>query len=744
MVQHGEDELLFLDESDGVDRSTCEASWRVLIVDDEPEVHSTTVFALGRIHVLGRGIEFLHAYSAAEARHILESEQDIAAIFLDVVMEQENAGLTLVHEIRNTLQLHDVRIILRTGQSGHAPEVEAIRDYDINDYKNKSELTRTKLFTTLTSAIRSYDQLRTLGASRRGLEVIVRGSAELIALRSLDTFAAGVIVQLSRLLGQIPEGLVCLWHHEPLSDSSTDGLVLAAAGVFSEFAGRPLATLEDPVIRGVLSRCLGQRKSILDGPHAAILVGSGNGRLVATYLPLRRELSTLDKSLLDVFCTNISVCVDNLGLFERLQSFAYFDQMLNLPNRTRLIMELDQIIASGDFGDIVLALIDIDHFAETNDALGHPYGDLLLQAVASRLAGLGHEVAIVARVSGDTFGVLGRNDVVSPEKFKALFKPAFLVDGNQQAVSSTMGFVRLTDVEGSGAGALKNASIALKRAKSGDRGGFAFYERSMGAKIRERVLLLHDLRSAFESNQLFLHYQPQVDLQSGRVIGAEALIRWKTEAGIFVPPERFIHLAEYSGLIVGIGEWVLRTACQEQMRLEREGFSGFRMAVNVTAVQFRHPEYLAVLDAAIADTGVSPQNLELEITESVAMLETSNMVSLLNEIKKRGVTVAIDDFGTGFSSLSYLQQLNVDRLKIDRTFVNQMNKPTIGGQSIAQMVIDLGRNLGLVVIAEGVENAPQAARLLELGCHEAQGYYFARPMQDTNLSSWLADHPMPM
>jgi EAL domain-containing protein (putative c-di-GMP-specific phosphodiesterase class I) len=323
-----------------------------------------------------------------------------------------------------------------------------------------------------------------------------------------------------------------------------------------------------------------------------------------------------------------------------------------------------------------------------------------------------------------------------------LFNQPFIVDGSQQVVSSTMGFVALCDVDGSGADALKNASIALNRAKSGDRGGYSFYERSMGIELRERVRLLHDLRAAFDHERLFLNYQPQIDLKSERVIGAEALIRWKTDAGAFIPPQRFISLAESSGLIVNIGEWVLRSACHQQARLEREGFQGFRMAINVAAMQFRHPQFLAMLDSALADTGAAAQNIELEITESAAMLDTADMVSLLNAIKARGVTVAIDDFGTGFSSLSYLQQLNIDRIKIDRSFVNQMTTPTAGGQSIAQMITELGCNLGLTVIAEGVETPWQASTLRDLGCHEAQGYLFAKPMLGSELSCWLAAHPM--
>ena len=306
-------------------------------------------------------------------------------------------------------------------------------------------------------------------------------------------------------------------------------------------------------------------------------------------------------------------------------------------------------------------------------------------------------------------------------------------------MSATLGITRIDEVEGSGIDALKAASIALKRAKQEQRGHYAYFSRAMGVEIRERVKLLQDLRGAFACERLFLNYQPQVRLPDGRPVGVEALIRWRGEAGRFIPPDQFIPLAEHSGLIVPIGEWVMRTACRQQMALTEEGYAGLRMAINVSVVQFRQSNFLDVLDAALADSGVDPAHIELEITESVAMLEADYMVRMFNEIKARGLQIAVDDFGTGFSSLSYLQRLSLDRLKIDKSFVNQMGDK-VDGKSIAAMVTDLGRNLGLAVIAEGVEDAQQAERLTALGCHEAQGYYYGRPMDDLGLREWLVAH----
>jgi diguanylate cyclase len=575
----GDDPLMFADEdlgSEGADS----AVWRLLVVDDEPDVHRATTFALSDVKILGRGLQFLHAYSADEAATVLQREKDIAVVLLDVVMEREDAGLALVHTIRRDLKLSELRIILRTGQPGYAPEIQTIHDYDINDYKTKSELTRTKLFASVTSSLRAYQQI---------------------------------------------------------------------------------------------------------------------------------------------------LALDHL---------AFYDRLSRLPNRNRFIALIDDCMARPDYAQHVIAIVDIDDFSEINDALGHQQGDRLLQAVADRLSGaLGGETT-VARLGGDTFGVLGLEPQVNPEVLNALFRRQFEVQDDVMVVSATVGFKRLTDNAHAGRDSLKDANIALKRAKKTRRGQHAFFTDEMGAEIRERVRLLQGLRSAVEGDRLFIVYQPQVQLSTGRLVGVEALLRWRNHDGRLVPPDRFIPLAEWSGLIITIGDWVLRMACHELRQLHGMGLKNLRMSVNVSHNQFRHPEFLDKLRAALADTGINARCLELEITESVAMEDPDFIVELLARVKKTGVSIAIDDFGTGYSSLSQLRQLPVDRLKIDRAFVAELGRSPEGGH-IAGMVVELGRNLNLTVIAEGIEKEVEAQALRALGCHEGQGYLYAKPLEPADLRAWI-------
>jgi diguanylate cyclase (GGDEF)-like protein len=730
-----QDDLVFLEESAAPAVMPAPRSvWRVMIIDDDEDVHSTTTFALGNLDMQHRPLEFVHAYSAGQARELLKTEQEIAVILLDVVMEQDDAGLHLVRYIRETLKLADVRIILRTGQPGYAPEIDAIRDFDINDYKTKSELTRIKLFTTVTAAIRSYEQIRSINASRRGLSQIIHASTELMALHGVQNFAAGVLTQIADLLGIRADGVLCA--QECQDGNCHELMVMAVAGSYGRLLSGPLDATAEPVICAAMETALAQRHHIYAGDTLTLYFPGKASRDFVAHLQLSRTVTDIDERLLAVFCGNVAVGLDNVELVSHLHNAAFYDQLSKLPNRTRLVEILDATLAGPARDDATLSLVDLDHFAETNDALGHQFGDTLLLAVAGRLQSRLGQQLTVARIGGDIFCVLGSAAQVNPANILALFQAPFSIDGQDVQLSATLGLVRLGEHDGTGADALKDADIALKRAKTQQRAGHFYFSRSMGVEIRERVRMMHALRTAFGQNQLFVVYQPQIDLATRRPMGAEALLRWQTPDGKFISPDRFIPIAEYSGLIIDLGEWVLRTACRELVTLRSLGHTDFLMSVNVSQVQFRHPLFLDVLRRALEDSGAPANCIELEITESMAMEEPDLLIKLLGQIKQTGVSIAIDDFGTGFSSLSYLQRLQIDRLKIDRAFVTEITG-SARGSSIAEMVIQLGRNLDLEVIAEGVEDERQAQILHSLGCPLAQGFLFARPMTADALAGWL-------
>ena len=729
------DEFLFSDEH-GTDAADAQLTagapriWTIMVIDDDDDVHQATRFALQGTELFDRRIELMHAHSAAQARDLLMTQSDIALVLLDVVMETEDAGLQLVDFIRNVSGHHTSRIVLRTGQPGYAPELETLLRYDINDYKTKSELTHHKLITTVAAALRSYEQLCTIEASRRGLELIVQASGAFLEPQGLSNFAAGVITQMAAILGVRPEGLVCAQGER----NGGQYRVLAAAGHYTPLIDQPLDALFDQRVSQLLRQCLDEGRSHYGPTESVLYLGIKGGLDMAAYVSSNQVLSEVDCSLLDVFCVNLNACLRNLALVQRLHTEAYVDALLRLPNRTKFIEDINQVIQAGPAGHSVV-LVDVDDFASVNDMMGHAYADLLLHAIAHRLKSLLAADIVLARVSGNAFGLLGQADKVAPKRVLAMLQEPLEVAGQPHRISATLGVCHLDDTTSSGEDWLKNASIALKQAKRESRGQFVFFSKEMASLARSRAQLLSNLHTAFDQDRLFLAFQPQIDLATQELIGLEALMRWRGDDGRMVPPDTFIPVAEQSGLIISLGDWVLQTACLTMRRLLAVGMAPRRMAVNVSVVQFQSPGFVERVYAALASADLTGEQLELEITESVAMLGAGVVEPILTTLRERGISVAIDDFGTGYSSLAYLERLPLDRIKIDKAFVFQLSKP--GGPRIAEMITQLGNKLGLRVLAEGVEDEASWRALQDMGCHEGQGYFIGRPMETAVLTDWL-------
>ncbi len=731
-----EDEFIRFADDDGHGPSPGGQSvrvWKILVIDDDDDVHQATRFSLEGVQLFGRPLALLHATSAAQARDLLQDIRDVAVVLLDVVMETPDAGLGLVDHIRTTLQMVETRIVLRTGQPGYAPEHETLLRYDINDYKTKSELTHHKLLTTITTTLRAYQQLCLIEAGRRGLEQIVEASGELLRAAGLQRFASGVITQIAGILGTRPEGIVCA------QGQATGGYrVLAAAGQYAHLVDQPVERLQDERVVALLKQVLQSGQSVFTDNASVLFLGERQGDGMAAFVQSDALIEAVDVQLLRVFCTNLTACLNQLLTLQRLHHVAYEDPMLKLPNRTRFIELLAECMAHG-CANRALVLVDVDDFAGINDLMGHDYGDGLLQAMATRLAELTGPEVILARVSGNAFGLLGPSDIVDPERVLGFFVTPLQVAGKPQRVSVTLGACLLDDPGIDGVDWLKNASIALKQAKRDRRGRFVRFTPEMAQHARNRTQMLSELHAAFDHNHLYLAFQPQLDLRTGELIGLEALMRWRGQDGRMVPPDRFIPLAEQSGLIVGLGDWGIKTACLTMRELLKQGLAPKRMAVNVSVVQFQTPGFVERVQDALDAAGLRPDQLELEITESVSLLGHGVIETLLERLRAMGVSVAIDDFGTGYSSLSYLERLPLDRIKIDKAFVTQMSAE--GGPRIAELIAQLGLKLGLQVLAEGIEDARAWRTLAAMGVHEGQGYHIARPLEMPELVEWLRHRP---
>jgi diguanylate cyclase (GGDEF)-like protein/PAS domain S-box-containing protein len=424
---------------------------------------------------------------------------------------------------------------------------------------------------------------------------------------------------------------------------------------------------------------------------------------------------------------------------EKIRSLAFYDTLTGLPNRRLLWERLRQALISSirSGSKHALLFVDLDGFKSLNDTLGHHIGDLLLQETARRIAGCVREVDTVARLGGDEFVVIledlsqiaeiaaAQARTVGGKILGAIDQP-FLLEGRECHTTSSMGITVFGNQSESTNEVLQQADIAMYQAKAAGRNAMFFFAPALQASVNARVALERDLRTAIRDNQFSLFYQPQLD--RGMMTGAEALVRWKHPTRGLVNPQDFVPLAEETGLIFPLGNWVLETACLQIAawagRKEGEHLS---IAVNISAREFRQPKFVDYVLAALERTGANPNNLKLELSESMFGENVEDVIARMNKLKSHGVRFSLEDFGTGYSSMTYLKRLPLDQIKIDRTFVNDILNDPISG-AVAQAIISFGKAMGLSVIAEGVETEEQRAFLAKLGCHSFQGYLFSHPL----------------
>lgn len=712
--------------------------WWIVVVDDDPEVHEATRIALNRVQVHGRPLRLVHLHSAAEARRELPTLEVPAVILLDVVMETEDAGLALVDFIRNECKLSATRIVLRTGQPGYAPESSVFARYDINDYFTKAELSRTRLITTITSAIKSHEQIRSIEESRRGLELIVGSSSSLLQPQVLTRFAEGVMTLAKALLRGPIDGIVCAQRGSPQAPEDDRLYVVGAVGALAASAWRPLSEVHAGNVVEMIALALSERRN-LHGDHFSVLHLSTLEREAAIYVATQGPLNAIDRQLLEVFSANLAVCFRNQQHFEEAHRQAFHDPLTGLLNRAGLLRELDGMAGRSD---LRLALVDIDHFADFNDGLGQETGDLLLRAVGQRLRECFGRHASIGRVSADLFALVGEATRLASVDVQSAFDPPFVCAGHPVPARATLGFCALGDCA-DGLSALRHANIALNRAKRTPGRPAVAYSAALGEHSHQRLETLTRLRRDLDNDRLEVWYQPQLRLADGRARTLEALLRWPDGHGGWVqPPAVFIPLAESSGLVVPMGEFVLDRACAALATLtalDHHRTAPVRITVNVAMPQLRHPRFAAMIEHTLARHRLCGEHLELEITEMIAMDETLSLSlrQIFEHLRGLRVGVAIDDFGTGHSSLALLRELPVNALKIDRRFIS--GRAEGPDEVFVECIVGLAGRLGLTTIAEGIETREQADCLRRLGCEHGQGGWFAPPMSVETLHDWLQE-----
>ena len=455
----------------------------------------------------------------------------------------------------------------------------------------------------------------------------------------------------------------------------------------------------------------------------------------ASFTNVALTVVTVTTSLLIVMGFSVPAAIASRRIRERwlaedqIRFLAMHDSLTGLPNRVQLRQHLDRAIARARRHNQLLAVmgLDLDRFKSINDTLGHATGDALLAEVAARLRENVRESDLVGRLGGDEFAIVAE-DLETPDDAMrlarriciALAEP-YRVNGHEVTSSASVG-IALGPGEGEADVLMKNADLALYRAKQDGRNTFRFFEPAMDAALQRRQRLEHDLRQALRKNQLYIDYQPQFDLESGKLTGYEALVRWWHPLEGEIPPTTFVPIAEETGLIAPLGEWILRTSCAYATTWPADT----TLAVNLSPAQFKTQDVVALVSRVLAETGLEPHRLELEITEGILLQNTEVVLDALKRLDRLGVSIAMDDFGTGYSSLSYLTKFPVRKIKIDRSFIDTLGQSP-QTSAIVSSIVGLGQSLHVTITAEGVETEDQAEILKQWGCDQVQGFFYGKP-----------------
>jgi len=430
---------------------------------------------------------------------------------------------------------------------------------------------------------------------------------------------------------------------------------------------------------------------------------------------------------------------------DELYYLAHYDQLTKIPNRMLFNDRLTQACREAVRKNTLVGLlfIDVDRFKQINDSMGHRFGDLLLVALAERLQSCARDCDTVGRLGGDEFAILmdapqdaGSISMLSKRVVDSMGEP-FQVMGKELYVTVSVGTSIFPSDDAEIEGLFAKADTAMYEAKTQGRNGFQEYVPGLSIYSADRMSLESDLRAALRNNEFVLHYQPQICLATDQVVGVEALIRWRHPRHGLLSPLHFIPTAEENGLIVEIGRWVLREACRQCRQWADADHAALRIAVNISALEFRQADFVEQVRAILNETGVAPNHIELEMTESIVMHNVGAVLATLNELKRMGIFLAIDDFGTGFSSLNYLRRFPIDRLKIDQSFVQGIDRIP-ANESIVRAITSLAHNLSMEVVAEGAESDAELAILRACQCNEAQGYWFVKPMPADGVMPWIA------
>ncbi|KAB1113578.1 bifunctional diguanylate cyclase/phosphodiesterase [Neorhizobium galegae] len=710
----------------------------IMSVDDDEMFQNSLRLSLSGFTYRSVAPRILMASSANEAAKLLLERPSIAVLLLDVVMETDDAGLRLVRTIREVLGNSQLRIVLLTGQPGIAPMQSSLETYDIADYWLKTDLTNERLHSILTANLRTFEQIDVLNRARRGLQSIVEASNSLARSSGFEDFSRRMIHELAALLGVREDGIVCVRGR----DREQPPKIIGSAGRFASALNQTLDTIDDVSIRDLIQRSLDEQASI-ETATAQVLFFPGQAVAppAAAYIATNRRIDDTERELLRVFATNIGTGLINVALTSQLDRIAYEDGLLEIANGNALKRGIQAVIELPPPRRRKVLFIELNQYARSCVSLGVEQGDHLLRAFVKRLAAAFPPPCMIARLHEDVFAVLGPEYLVRIEYVNRLeagaHSPEALFFGAEAASLDLNHFTSAQSVIAAGLLLLKKAGL------KGTSGQLIEYDPNVEHETRRRFALSQQLYKALLNREISVVFQPQIDLTDNRIVGAEILARWTRPDGSVVFPADFIPLAEANGLIVPLGQQILEQACSALRSMGEAGFANVTIAVNVSPIQLGRKEFIDELIATTRRYGLSPDRLELEITETVAMEEHQHATDMLSLLRREGFAIAIDDFGTGYSSLAKLRSFEAATLKIDPSFIAGLGESS-QSDMIVEMIIQLGERMNMRILAEGVETEQQAEWLRSRKCILAQGYLYARPEPFEQFLARLQGSPVKM
>lgn len=716
--------------------------WHVLSVEDDANYQASLVNILDGYVVKDSPIQMHTACSAAHAAQVIAATPELSVVLLDVVMEEDDAGLRLVDTIRHVLGNSSLRVILLTGQAGMAPFTDVMQRYDIDEYWQKTDLSADKIRSVVAAHIRTWNAYQELDHARKGLTMVVEASRELSRLSDIKEYANLLLSKVSNIIDASIGGIICAQHAEV--EHPTEYNVVSHSGIFSELCetgADTLGLLPEPYcerLKPLIARSHETKQHQFEDNLSVLYFAADKVNESSNFIMVvesQMPLSDYHINLLKVFSENVSNGFNNILLCNRLSELAYYDADIHVPNRAWMLRFIDKLSRDELHNAVIIAITIRDYYDFVLSIPNESFSEILNQfylAIGKVMPAERH----IARVSEDCFAVvMHKADLLQEHTLAELDSFDISADNVPLHIEVDTVLMDLALLEDEDADSIFHLLSSTVQHGRKSHHHFTQYTEQLRNDILSRHRLLQGLNTAIDEHQLVLAFQPKVRLSDNAVVGLEALLRWKTPAGEVISPGAFIPVAEMSGLINKVDNHVFHLTLDALEQLDQQQIH-IPVSFNVTVSDLENDSFVDEILQFVISASPLAKLLEIEITESQAMEDYQRVTPILRQLLSCGVGVNIDDFGTGYSSLKHIAELGATHLKIDQTFVREMTKSD-AGNDIVDIIIRLGKRFNFTVVAEGIETQEQCERLKQLGCEVGQGYLFAKPMALPQLMTWL-------